>query len=601
MKKFIKDYLKLLKFALPFKGGLILASVCMGISTIFNGISLGMIIPIADRVFTNKKIIVPVNVKLPAYLSGIIENLNNLDPLIILKTSVIFIGVIFVVKGIFEFLQSYLMNVVAQGIVREVRNDIYKKFQELSLDFYSKKRAGELISRITNDVGYITNAISYGLTDLIYQVMQVIFFAFMVFFIYWKLALISFILFPLIMFPVVKIGKRIKKFSVETQNKMADLNTILTETIQGAYIVKVFCREDYEIARFKDINMKYYKYMIKSAKRTILLSPLTECIGVFGAIMILALVGKEVIMGKLSFGVFGLFLASLMSMIRPFKKLSNVHSINQQAISASNRIYEILEEKTKVVERVGAKELSCFNDKIEFKDVWFRYEKDDVLKDINLQVKKGDVVALVGHSGAGKSTLVSLVARLYEPQQGSITIDGVDIRELKIRSLRSFISVVSQDMVLFNSTVRDNIAYGREGASDEDIFTAAKKAYAFDFINKMPKGFATVIGDRGARLSGGEKQRIAIARAFLKDSPILILDEATSALDSQSERLVKEAFYNLMKERTTFVIAHRLSTVQQANIIVVMAKGAIVEMGTHTELINRESLYKTLYDLQFNV
>jgi subfamily B ATP-binding cassette protein MsbA len=293
----------------------------------------------------------------------------------------------------------------------------------------------------------------------------------------------------------------------------------------------------------------------------------------------------------------------LMSMIKPFKRLSRVHAENQHALAASSRIYDILEEEPKITEKYNALPINEFKERIEFSNVWFKYneEEDFVLKNIKLEAKKGETIALVGHSGAGKSTMVGLIPRLYDSQKGGVLIDGEDVRELKIKDLRSLIAVVSQDLVLFNATVRDNIAYGREGATQQEIEEAAKKAFAYDFIQKLPQGFSTVIGDRGFRLSGGERQRISIARAILRDAPILILDEATSQLDSSSEQLIKEALYNLMKGKTTFVIAHRLSTVQKADKIVVMEKGRIAEEGDHASLISRKSLYKKLYDLQFNV
>lgn len=597
----MKEYFKLLKFVKPYIGLLVVASICMGISAIFDGVSLGMIVPISDRVLTNKRIVIPT--KLPLFLSELVEKLNNLPPLVVLKGMAITIAVLFLLKGVTFFLQNYLMNIVGQACVREVRNRLYKKFHDLSLDFYGRKRTGELVSRVTNDVGFITHAISYGLTDLIYQSMQITLFTFLAFYIYWKLALISFIIFPLILIPIAKIGKKIKKYSFEVQRRMADLNSLLTETIQGAYIVKLFCREDYEYQRFKEINYQYYKYILKAIKRTILLSPLTEIVGAMMAVVILLIAGREVIGGKLSFGIFGLFLGSLMSMIKPFKKLSAVYSINQQALSASRRIYEILEEEPSVEEKEDAIEITDFEREIVFKSVWFKYmeSEDYVLKEINLKVDKHEIIALVGHSGAGKSTLVNLISRLYDPQKGKVLIDGIDIKDLKIKSLRNLVSMVSQEMILFNDTIRENIAYGKENASFEEIVEAAKKAYAYEFIMELPKKFDTIIGDRGFRLSGGEKQRIAIARAILKNSSILILDEATSQLDSESERLIQDALANLMKGKTVFVIAHRLSTVQNATRIVVLDKGTIAEEGPHDSLLKSGRIYKQLYELQFNV
>ncbi len=603
MKQYLQQYFKLLKLAWPYKSLFAIAFVFIGISSIFNGVSLGMIVPLVDRIMNNKQIVIPVHV--PDFVSAIIAKLNSIPPQKLLLGLPVFAICLFTLKGVTVFFQGLFMNRIAQSAVRDIKDKLYAKFQELSLDFYANKRTGELISRITNDVGFIANALSYALTDLIFEGMQLIIFGCIAiplgFAISWKLFVI-FLIFPAIVVPVAKIGKRIKKFSREIQNKMADLNSLLTETIQGAYIIKVFCREDYEIKRFKEINQQYYRFTMKSIKRTIMMSPVTELICVAGAMLILVVAGKEVISGKVSFGVFGLFMASLMSMLSPIKKLANVHAINQQAIPASERIYDILEEKPKMQDSAGNRQIHGFNDCIEYKNVWFKYETSDdsVLKDINLTVKKGEVVAFVGHSGAGKSTLVSLLPRLYDPQKGKISIDGNDLKDLKMRSLRSLISVVSQETVLFNGTVKDNIAYGRLEASDAEIIEAAKKAYAYDFISNFPHKFDTVIGDRGFRLSGGEKQRIAIARAMLKNAPILILDEATSQLDSQSEKLVKDALYNLMEGKTVLVIAHRISTVQKANRIIVIEKGNIIESGTHEELLGGDSLYRKLYELQFN-
>ncbi|MCK4912611.1 MAG: ABC transporter ATP-binding protein [Candidatus Omnitrophica bacterium] len=604
MKNYLKEYFKLLRFAKSYRGTLALAGLCMGISTIFEGVSLGMIIPLADRIFTNKEIIIPG--KLPPFLVELIDKLNSIEPLIFLKYIIIFVPVLFLLKGIFTFLQDFLMNIVGQGVVRDVRNRLYSKFQDLSMEFYGRKKTGELMARVTNDVSIITNAISYALKDLIYESMKAVFFAVCAFYIgfkiSWQLPLVAFVILPCIMFPVVRIGKRIKKFSLEVQKKIADLNSLMAETIQGAQVVKAFCREDYELERFKKINQHYYKFTLKTAKRMLVLSPFTEFVGVLGVVAILWIVGNEVISGRLSFGVLATFLAFLMSMIRPFKKLSNVYAINQQALTASARIYDILEEDPKVKEKENADEIKYLNQGIIFNDVEFSYNEDEfVLGSINLEAKKGEVVALVGHSGAGKSTLVGLIPRFYDPQKGSICIDGVNIKDFKIKDLRSLIAVVSQDIVLFNSTIRDNIAYGRAEASESEIIEAAKKAHAYEFIMDIPNKFDAVVGDRGFRLSGGEKQRIAIARAILKNSPILILDEATSHLDSVSEKLIKEALYMLMEGKTSFIIAHRLSTVQKADKVVVFDKGKIIEMGTHQTLIESDSAYKKLYDLQFSV
>jgi subfamily B ATP-binding cassette protein MsbA len=605
MKNYLKEYFKLLKFAKGQKIWLLLAIICMGITTLFEGVSLGMIIPISDRVLTNKKIVIPG--ELPDFLQGFIDKLNSIEPVMFLKLIVIFIPLIFLIKGIFTFLQNYFMNIVGQRVIYEVRNQLFDKFHQLSMNFYARKRMGELMSRITNDVATITNAISYALKDLLFESMKVVVFAVLAFYIgfkiSWKLPFVAFILFPVIMFPVIKLGKRIKKFTKTMQEKMADLNSLMADTIGGMYIVKAFSRQNHERNRFESINYDFYKYNIKAIKREITISPLTEFTATIGVVFVLWVVGNEVISGRVSFGIFGAFMAYLMSMVRPFKKLSNVYAINQKALAASSRIYEILEETPQIEERKNPEDIKEIKDSIEFKDVQFRYSSDDdlVLKDINLGVKKGEVIALVGPSGAGKTTLVNLLPRFYDPEKGMVEIDQKDIKDLKIEPLRRLISIVSQQTVLFHSTVEENIAYGKEGATFEQVKEAAKKAHAYEFIEQFPKKFDTVIGDRGIKLSGGQKQRISIARAILKDAPILILDEATSQLDSISEKFIKEALSLLMKGKTTFVIAHRLSTVEEADLIVVLDKGRIIETGTHKSLITGDTAYKRLYELQFNI
>jgi subfamily B ATP-binding cassette protein MsbA len=356
--------------------------------------------------------------------------------------------------------------------------------------------------------------------------------------------------------------------------------------------------EEYEIGKFNRVNHEYYKISMKSIKRLLLLGPGTEFLGCIAGIFVFFWGGKEVIAGRLSFGVFGLFLGALLSLIRPFKKISQVNSLNQQAIAASERIYEVLETNPSVVEGAGASELSAFKERIVFEDVWFDYGGAQILKGINLEVKKGQMLAIVGLSGSGKSTLVDLIPRFYDPTRGRIIIDGYDAKDLTFKSLRRQIAIVTQETILFNDTIRANIAYGDLLACDKDIEAAASQAYAYDFIRNLEQGFNTIIGDRGVKLSGGERQRIAIARALLKNPSILILDEATSQLDSQAERLVQEALDKLVQGRTVFVIAHRLSTVRNAQKIVVLDKGMIMEAGTHSQLIEKEGLYSQLYRMQ---
>ncbi len=593
-----KDYRRLLGFVRPYLGLLLLAAVCMAISTLFDGVSLGMIVPLADKVLSNKQITI-TRVELPEFLQRAIQAINSIPPMRLLNLMAISVLSLYLLKGLFGFWQGYLMNDVSLRVIRDMRNRLYRKFQDLSLDYYSQKRTGELVSRITNDVSIIQNSVTEGVTNLIYCSFQLVLFAFISFYIHWRLATISLILFPLIALPILRMGKLLRKLSSRSQERIADINSTLFETLSGVRIVKAFSMEDYEVGKFEKQNQNFYKIMMKMVKRSLVLGPITEFIGSLGGIVVFVLGGREVIEGRLSFGVFGLFIAALLSLIKPFKKLSGVHIINQQALAAARRIFEVLDIKPSVAEKPGASILPMIRDKVTFERVWFRYEDQDVLKDINLEVKVGEVVAFVGPSGVGKTTLVNLIPRFYDPTNGCVKIDGRDIREVTFKSLREQIGIVTQETILFNDTVRTNIAYGKPEAKDDETERSAQIANAHNFIMNMPKGYETIIGDRGFRLSGGEKQRLAIARAVLKNPPILILDEATSQLDTESERLVQEAIDRLMKGRTVFVIAHRLSTVRGATKIVLLDKGEVVEIGNHEELMKRGGLYKRLYEMQF--
>jgi subfamily B ATP-binding cassette protein MsbA len=593
----VKDYRKLFRFARPYYAELILSGIFMGIVTLFDVFRLSAIVPVVDRVFTNKQITL-TNARLPQFVQDILARLNTLSPLNVLYLILIVVPIALIIRAVFEFLQSYIMSDVGQKVIRDVRNLIYDKLQSLSLDYFTHKRSGELVSRITNDVRMIENAVSYALTDLVYQSFEVVSFAALTVIINWKMALGALILLPLVAIPMVRVGRALRKLSKKSQEKMADINSLLVETFAGVRIVRAFGAEGIEVAKFKKQNHEYYRIAMKSIKRILILGNATELMGVTAALFFIFYAGRQVINGALSFGVFALFMAVFLSLIKPFKKLSQVNSIMQQAVAASARIYEILDTPVIIKEKPGAKELSAFKNNIVFENVWFSYADQDILKEINLEVKKGEMLAIVGPSGVGKTTLVDLIPRFYEPKKGRVIIDGMDIRDLTFKSLRQHIGMVTQETILFNDTIKANIAYGKPDAPQEEIEQAAIQAHAHEFIRNFPLGYDTVIGDRGAKLSGGERQRLAIARALLKNPPILILDEATSQLDSESERIVQQALDRLIKGRTVFVIAHRLSTVRNAHRIVVLEKGRIVEEGNHSSLLDKDGLYKRLYQLQ---
>ena len=593
----MRDYLRLLRFSRPYFRLLILSGFCMGVVSLLDVFRLSAIVPVIDRIFTNREITFGA-AKFPPFVKGLLAGLNQRSPLEVLRLLLLVIPVALVIRAFFEFLQSYLMSDVGQRVIRDIRGCLYNKMQQLSLDYFAHRRGGELISRITNDVNLIENAVSYALTDLVYQSFELAFFSILIFMINWKMALICMVIPPLVGWPMTVVGKKLRSLSRRAQEKMADLNSFLIETISGVRIVRAFCMEKKEISRFQGMIQDYYRIAMKAVKRTILLGISTELIGVFIALFVLYFGGVMVVEGRISFGVFALFMAALLSLIKPIKKLSQVNSINQQALAASRRIYEILDVVPTVKESSGALPLLAFQDSIVFDNVWFSYGHEDILKGINLKVKKGQLLAIVGPSGAGKSTLLDLILRFYDPTKGCILIDGCDIRSFRIGSLRKHIGLVTQETILFNDTVKANIAYSCPEASQDEIERVASEANAHDFITRLPLGYDTVIGDRGIKLSGGERQRLAIARALLKNPEILILDEATSQLDSASERLVQEALNRAMVGRTVFVVAHRLATVRNAEKIVVLDKGQIVESGRHEELLRSGRLYQRLYQLQ---
>ena len=533
----MKNYLRLLTFLKGHEKRFSIAIVFIILSSMFEGVQLSFILPVIDRIFTNKPIIIPN--KVPVFLSNIVNKLNSMDVQTLFWMIPLGFLLLFCVKQVVLFYSDYFMNDIAQAVMRDVRSKLFERIQTLSLDYFSRKRTGELVSRITNDVGTIENAISYAVTDLFKQPFLILVFMAISFTINTKGTLIVLILFPMIGWPMALVSKKLRKIAKNTQEKMADINSHLMETISGVRILKAFGTEKYEIQRFRQQNFDYYKLRMKTIRNLILMGPITEIAGALCGIAIVLVLGKQVLKGHLSFGVFMLFFASILQVIRPIKRMANVQTIIQQALAANVRIYEVLETKPTVVEKNDALELGMFQDKVSIEGVNFQYEASsgNVLQEINLDIKKGELVAIVGPTGSGKSTLVNLIPRFYDVTDGRILFDGVDVREVSFKSLRGQVGIVTQEAILFNDSVKNNIAYGTFDVTMGQIQQVAQMAFADKFIEKMPKGYDTFIGDRGFRLSGGEKQRLTIARAILKNPPILILDSNASCTyfsDSES-------------------------------------------------------------------
>lgn len=519
-----------------------------------------------------------------------------------LKMITIAIVAISFFKNLFGYIYTYMMRYVGAKVVADLRENLYNHLVLLPLGFFTKNPSGNLISRMTNDVGVLQEVLASSIKNFFVEGFTFVALMGVAFYRKWDLAILAMFAIPVTGFIVIKIGEILRGISRTVQDKMADLTTTLSETFTGIKMVKAFGMEDFEGKKFDERNKKYLNVFMKVTKISEIPSPLMEFIGVgLGVAFVVWYGGSQVIKGTTSAGTFFSFMTAVLMLYAPVRRLGHVNIQIQQAIGASERIFSILDINTETYKGDGLKELPDIKREIEFRDVSFHYEdrKRNALSGINLKVSTGEIIALIGVSGVGKTTLMNLIPRFYDPTDGTILIDGIDVREVTLKSLREKIGIVSQETILFNDTVRNNIAYGKIGAGDKQIIEAAKAAYAHDFIMEMPQGYDTVIGEKGVRLSGGQKQRIAIARALLKNSPILILDEATSSLDSASERMVQEAFNNLMKDRTTFVIAHRLSTIQRADRIVVIDKGQVVETGSHEELMHKGGLYRRLYSIQF--
>lgn len=568
-------YLRILKFIRPYLGRLIAAGFCTVMTAAANLYVPWIVRDVIDKVFQNKD-----------------SDLLNLISLGIV--------VIFFARGIFYYGQSYLMNYVGESIVIDVRGIVYRKLMTLSTHFFDTNKLGTIMSYVTNDVAALQGAMVANSIEIITETSVLIGSVGAMVYLDWKLTLFTFCTFPVVLFFMDFFGKKIRKSGHRIQQATADITSILQETLAVTRVVKSFVREPYEIARFDQQNKANFYANMKSAKLMGTLSPVIEFIAALGVTAIIWFGGRSVIGGDITAGSLVAFLVYAINISNPIKRIARVLGSIQKALAAAERVFYIMDLTDTIPQKPDAITLPSVEGNVEFRHVSFAYNKGEtILHDVSFSAKPGQAIALVGPSGAGKSTVASLLPRFYDVTEGAIFVDGHDVRDVTLASLREQVGIVPQETNLFNDTVYNNILYGRLDATRDEVIAAAKAANADEFIQQLPKGYDTQLGDRGVNISGGQRQRISIARAILKNPRILILDEATSALDTESERIVQEALDRLMVGRTSFVIAHRLSTIQNAAKIIVLDKGSIVEEGTHQQLMAKHGLYAHLHDIQF--
>ena len=541
-----------------------------------------------------------LNEKLKYWTNGLILRDTAKETLQILCVSIL---IIFLLKNVFLYVKNIMLTIVQFRLITELRNKLYLHFHKLSLSFFNQQKSGELTSIIVNDVENMRRALTTCFQRLFVEPISIITLTVLLFIISWQLALISVIIIPIAGFVIINISRSIRRKSRRTAVKIAGITNIITETLTSMRVVKAFAMEDYEVGKFFRQTSKYYKLIFYRTRLASLASPITEVMGVIIGVALLWIGGLEVLSGQgLTSEDFIRFILIMFSALQPIRVLSNVLAEIQVGAASAERVFSILDIEPSITDKINAIEEISFHNEVAFDHVFFQYNdgEEHVLRNISFSLEKGTVVALVGSSGAGKSTVADLIPRFFEPTGGAVLLDGIDIRKIKIKTLRQIMGIVTQDTILFNDTIAGNIAYGQNDISIERIRSAAETANALEFIEQLPMKFDTVIGEKGVRLSGGQRQRLAIARALLKNPPILILDEATSSLDAESEKLVQQAIEKLMVDRTVLVIAHRLSTIVKADKIIVLKTGQIIEMGTHDQLVASQGVYRALYDVQFS-
>lgn len=600
----MRDFHRLMQYVRPYKGKMYVALLAMMLVALLSAVSIGAIQPVLDLILSPKG--TPPSISLPQGLRdrlgpflNSLEWIREGDKLTVVSVMCGALLALMLVKGALTYVHRFLMRYVAERVMMDIRDDLYAVVHTLSLGFFNNRSTGEIMARLTLDVNLLGETVIVAFSQALREPFYILSFGALLFLIHWQLALACLVILPLSFIPIAKFGQKIRQRGLQVQERRAELNTILHEALTGIRIVKAFVAEGYEQLRFNRKNREAFQAAIRIVRVSAISSPVLEVLGGVG-ILGVVIFGSFLVLGQiLSLGGFMAFIGALISVFTPIKRLGGINNTIQRGMAGVRRVFELMDTKPDLLEAPGALPLPTVRGEVAFEDVSFAYDgAEPVLRDVTFEARPGEMVAIVGSSGAGKSTLVNLIPRFFDPITGRVQIDGTDVRRVTFQSLREQIGMVTQEIVLFDDTVYNNIAYGQSGVTREQVREAARIAHAADFIERLPQGYETYIGERGVRISGGEQQRIAIARAVLRDPPILILDEATSALDAESERLVQEALDELMKGRTTFVVAHRLSTIIRADKILVLEHGKIVEFGNHESLMLGRGTYYRLYQTQ---